>query len=392
MLDFNRLKDKLEKEIGRGALKIILSNPMKRNEEKPHKISAEKIKLKDKQVFQFSYFIGKKVVHENFEKDGFEALIYALEKMSSEGFKQCFISAVGAEATVLMNRKMQFSLSDIKKKDNAGIGVKAHNREKNYILKDNEPVQWMIALGLMSRDGVVLSHKQKKFRQINKFLEMVEDIEGYIPENGIIVDMGCGKSYLTFAMYYYFNELKKKNVKIMGFDLKADVVERCNRLAEEFGFDRLKFYADDIAKLNGTDEKINMIITLHACDTATDYALFNAVKWGCRVIMSVPCCQHELFGQIKNDSLKMLLRHGILKERFSALLTDGLRADMLELCGYKTTVTEFIETEHTPKNIMIRGIKKSNFIPDKKKAEELRRLIESFNADPAIYRLLKDRI
>lgn len=391
MLDLIQLYNRLENEIGGSSLKITISNPIKKTEGEPHKIVAEKVTLKDKEVFQFSYYIDKKVVHENTADNGVIVLKNSLHKMES-GFKQMFISALNCEITILMNKKKQFKIADIKKINNTDKTIKNHNKEKNYILKDGEFVPWMYKLGMMSDKGIILSHKQKKFRQINKFLEMVDDIEKYIPQDGTIVDMGCGKSYLTFAMYYYFNVIKNKNITIKGFDLKADVVNNCNRLAEEFEFNNLKFYADDIANLDGSEEKINMIITLHACDTATDYAMYHAVKWGCQVIMSVPCCQHELFSQIKNDSLKMMLEYGILKERFSALFTDSLRANMLELCGYKTSVMEFIDMEHTPKNIMIRGIKKNNFKPDDKKIEEYKKLINDFNVEPSIYKLLKDRI
>lgn len=391
MLDKIQLANKLREDVGEDILKITLSNPLKKSDELPHKTVIERLKNKDKEFFQFAYYIEKKVVHENSEENGIIILEKAIQKMEN-GFKQMFISAKNCEITVLMNKKKQFKIADIKKTENSSKAPKAHNKVKNYVLKEGEFVPWMYKLDMMNKDGVILSHMQRKFRQINKFLEMVEDIEKYIPENAVIVDMGCGKSYLTFAMYYYFNEIKKKNVKIKGFDLKKDVVENCNKLAEEFGFDKLKFYADDIANLDTSEEKINMIITLHACDTATDYAMFHAVKWGCQVIMSVPCCQHELFSQIENDNLKMLLNYGILKERFSALFTDSLRANMLELCGYKTSVMEFIDMEHTPKNIMIRAIKKNNYKLNKDKVKEYKKLIKDFNVEPTIYKLLKYKI
>lgn len=241
----------------------------------------------------------------------------------------------------------------------------------------------------MDKNGIVVSHKQKKFRQINKFLEMLKDVEENLPKNAKIIDMGCGKSYLTFAMYYYFNIIKSKNVTINDYDLKKDVVEHCNKLAKEFNFKNLQFFNEDIQNID-KDENINMIISLHACDTATDYAIYFGVKLNCDVILSVPCCQHELFKQIKNNELSSMLSYGILKERFSSLLTDNLRADALKLCGYKTNIIEFIDMEHTPKNIMIKAIKNKQFTKNIKNIEKFEKLLYNFNINPTIYKLLKN--
>lgn len=216
---------------------------------------------------------------------------------------------------------------------------------------------------------------------------MLKDIEDEIPENSTIVDMGCGKSYLTFAMYHYFNEVRHKKVSIEGYDLKRDVVEHCNLLAEDMGFKDLRFYCKDIADIENKDKKISMIITLHACDTATDHAIYHGIRWGCRVMMNVPCCQHELFGQIKNEDMDIMLEHGIIKERFAALLTDSIRARIIELMGYKVKVMEFVDMEHTPKNIMIRSVKTER--KDKsKKRKELDRIIEEYHIEPTLYRLV----
>ncbi|MDO5388454.1 MAG: SAM-dependent methyltransferase, partial [Clostridia bacterium] len=216
-------------------------------------------------------------------------------------------------------------------------------------------------------------------------------IESEILENSVIIDMGCGKSYLTFAMYHYFNIINKKNVEIRGYDLKKDVVEYCNELYQRFGFDRLKFYCEDISGIENTDERISMIITLHACDTATDYAIYHGIRWGCRVMMNVPCCQHELFHQMKNDSMNIMLKHGIIKERFAALLTDSLRAQIIELMGYKVQVMEFIDIEDTPKNIMIRSVKTGRK-GNKALKEDVERIIKEYNIKPTLYRLLEDRL
>ena len=342
--------------------------------------------IKNKPCFQFSYYIDKKVIHENIEDSSI--ILKKIIELMENNFKQCDIISNNT-LTLLMNKKCNFKITGVKKSTNIDITPKSHNKTKNYILKDGEYIEWLYKLGVMDKNGIVVSHKQKKFRQINKFLEMLKDVEENLPKNAKIIDMGCGKSYLTFAMHYYFNIIKEKNVTIHGYDLKKDVVENCNKLAKEFNFKNLKFFNEDIQNID-KDENINMIISLHACDIATDYAIYFGVKLNCNVILSVPCCQHELFNQIKNDTLSSMLSYGILKERFSSLLTDTLRADALKLCGYKTNIIEFIDMEHTPKNIMIKAIKNKNFQRNIKNIENFERLIYNFNINPTIYKLLKD--
>lgn len=369
--------------------KVVISNPILKNDEISHKVIVKKIILKDEECFQFSFYIGKKVIHQNsFEKD--IKLIDKILNIMSDNFKQCNIEA-NNNVTILMNRKKQFKLTGITENNNNQNCILNHDNEKNYIIKQGQYIDWMYKLNMMSKNGYILKNMQKKYRQINKFLEMISDIEKYIPNNAVIVDMGCGKSYLTFALYYYFNVIKNKNVIIKGFDLKKDVVDKCNELINEFNFKNIEFQAGDIAQLNNSDIKVDMVITLHACDTATDYAIYNAVNWGCKVIMCVPCCQHEVFGQIKNEYMNIILKHGILKERFSAIFTDAIRANMLELNGYKTNVIEFIDMEHTPKNIMIRAIKKreNNNTDENNKYNDFVELMNDFNLEPSIYKLLK---
>ena len=366
--------------------KAIISNPIKKGENLPKKIDIKKIILKNKPCFQFTYYIDKKVTHENIEDSNI--ILEKIVSIMKENFKQCDILADNS-LTLLMNKKGDFKITGIKKSTNIDIAPQAHNKAKNYILKDGEYIVWLYKVGVMDKNGVVVSHKQKKFRQINKFLEMLKDVEENLPKNAKIIDMGCGKSYLTFAMYHYFNVIKNKNVTINGYDLKKDVVEHYNNLAKEFNFKNLQFFNEDIQNID-KDENINMIISLHACDTATDYAIYFGVKLNCDVILSVPCCQHELFKQIKNENLSSMLSYGILKERFSSLLTDSLRADALKLCGYKTNIIEFIDMEHTPKNIMIKAIKNKNFTKNAKNIEDFEKLIYNFNINPTIYKLLKD--
>ena len=261
-----------------------------------------------------------------------------------------------------------------------------HNRKKQYILEEGTMVPFLRDLGVMTEEGKIVRTKFDKFRQINRFLEFIEDILPQLDKGRevTILDFGCGKSYLTFAMYYYLHELKQYDIRIIGLDLKTEVIRHCNELSKKYGYEKLTFLEGDIADYEGVD-RVDMVVTLHACDTATDYALAKAVGWHAKVILSVPCCQHEINGQIANDVLKPILKHGLLKERFSAIVTDALRAEYLEREGYEVQVLEFIDMEHTPKNILIRAID----IGKKGKNSKRIKDCEAFlNVEPTLGRLL----
>lgn len=270
------------------------------------------------------------------------------------------------------------------------VSVPEHNRKKNYILAEGVPVPFLVDLGVMTPQGKVVNSRYDKFRQINRFLEFIEDILPELPAGKeiSILDFGCGKSYLTFAMYYYLHELKNYPLCVTGLDLKTDVIEHCNSLAARYGYTGLHFLQGDIASYEGVDA-VDMVVTLHACDTATDAALKKAVDWGARVILSVPCCQHELNRTIKNDVLAPVFRFGLIRERMAALITDGLRADLLEQLGYKVQVLEFIDMEHTPKNILLRAVRKKQLLPAavrRAKREAYERCIRELGVEPAFYR------
>lgn len=322
--------------------------------EKCTKVQVKPVELKGKLHYQFASYIGTKVEHRNVPAE------LAAEDMAllfRDSFRQGLLCAVEADYQVLISKKFKVSIltKSPSKKEEPNL---AHNRRKRYVLEDGEPVPFLVELGIMNREGKVLAKRYDKFRQINRFLEMVEDVLGDLPTGRplTIVDFGCGKSYLTFALYHYLTIRKKRELNIIGLDLKADVIEHCNELAEKIGYDHLKFLVGDIAEYNELDQ-VDMVITLHACDTATDAALEKAVRWGASVILSVPCCQHELFAQIENDVMSPMLSHGILKERFSALATDAMRAKLLDMMGYSSQLLEFIDLENTPKNILIRAVK-----------------------------------
>lgn len=366
--------------------KVIISNPINKNNSKPKKILINKINLKNKPYFQISYFIENMVIHENIKQNN--SIIEKIIILMLENFKQCEILANNS-FSILMNRKKQFKITGIKKSTLDFQSLNPHNREKNYILKDGEFSEWLYRLNITDKNGIVKSNMQKKFKQLNKFLEILSDIESYIPNNAKIIDIGCGKSYLTFAMYHYFNVIKNKNVKIKGYDLKKEVIENCNKLSKDLGFKTLEFLCENAENVK-ENEKTNMIISLHACNTATDYAIYLGIKLKCDIILSVPCCQQEINKQIKNDYLNPILNYGIFKERFSAMLTDTIRAELLKLCGYNTKILEFIDMEHTPKNILIKSIKKENFKKEIKEIEDFKKFIYSFNLNPTLYKLLED--
>ena len=271
-----------------------------------------------------------------------------------------------------------------------------HNRKKQYILSEDEPIPALIDMGIFTKDGRIAAPMRDKFVQINRFLEIVRDAineDGYLERKNAeplrIIDFGCGKSYLTFVLYHYLVNILGIRVNMTGLDLKADVIAKCSAAAKRYGYDSLKFERGDIAEYDA-NAPADMIVTLHACDTATDYALHNAICRGARMILSVPCCQHELNGQIASDRLRLITRYGIIKERFAALMTDAIRANLLESRGYKTQVLEFVDLSHTPKNLLIRAIKKRPALDNAGRIalDEAKALMEEFSLKPTLYSLL----
>ena len=370
------------------------------------KIKIRPIALKGRILFQVTRTVGAKEMHENLEA---EAAAELLDKVTGTLFKQIEITGKKGSITVLTGKKGTVTVKERAAKvagsSESGMKVNgetggmkpagsesgempgaSHNRIKNYCLPEGEPVPFLVELGVMTAAGKVVAAKYDKFRQINRYLEFVADIVPQLPTDReiSIIDFGCGKSYLTFALYYYLHEKLGFPVRITGLDLKEDVIAHCNELAEKFGYEGLSFLHGNIADYTGTDS-VDMVVTLHACDTATDFALEKAVKWGAKVIFCVPCCQHELNRQIKCDTLAPIFKYGLLKERMAALITDGLRANMLEEAGYRTQILEFIDMEHTPKNILIRGVRQPLKI---RKKTGYREVEEFLNVEPTLEKLL----
>ena len=335
---------------------IIISNS--RTKGGASKIKIRPIIMKDILLFQATETVGTKVIHNNYSEEDIKLKI---EKWMTEDFKQGQVTTKTGDGTILSGKNGNMTI----KYKNTGTSNKKqaellHNRSKKYILEEGKPVGFLIDLGVMTVDGKIVNQKYDKFKQINRFLEFIEDILPQLDKKKeqTIIDFGCGKSYLTFAMYYYLKVLKEYDIRVIGLDLKEDVIATCNTLKDKYGYDKLNFYVGDIASYKDVDA-VDMVVTLHACDTATDYAMAKAVEWGAKVILSVPCCQHEANKTLENELLAPVFKYGILKERMAAIFTDAIRAELLESKGYKTQILEFIDMEHTPKNLLIRAIKQN---------------------------------
>ena len=370
-------------------IRVILSNPS--SKDGVIKICARPMLKNKSLLFQIEEYTKTQVFHKNLTAG--DAGSYLTGKLSSDtssqtaSFKNALVETQSFTANVLVSKKGTIT---IKKKMNASAKQPkislSHNRKKKYILEEGIPVPFLIDLGVMTQNGNIVNAHYDKFRQINRFLEYIEDILPSLPTDRElrILDFGCGKSYLTFAIYYYLKILKGYPVRITGLDLKEDVIRHCNELAVKYGYDKLEFLCGDIAYYDGCSQ-VDMVVTLQACDTATEYALAKAVGWGAKVILSVPCCQHELNKQMKNDLLSPVLHYGILKERMAALMTDGLRAQILEANGYRTQILEFIDMAHPPKNLLIRAVYNGHCADNKAQINEL---LAAFDVNPTLYRLL----
>lgn len=363
---------------------MVISGQKNKSEDKAVKVRIRPVILKNEIEYQVSEFVGRKVLHSNHSAADVKKKI--IDYMT-EDFKQAQINMTDAAATILSSKSKTLTC---KYKKAGQLKVQrdlSHNRTKKYIIQEGKPVAFMIDLGVMGQDGKIIRTRYDKFRQINRFLEYIEDILPKLDKERelTIIDFGCGKSYLTFAMYYYLKELKGYNIRIIGLDLKADVIEHCNELRTRYGYDKLDFYVGDIATYKDVD-KVDMVVTLHACDTATDYALAKAVKWGAEVILSVPCCQHEANRTIKSDILSPVMDYGILKERMAAIVTDAERAKLLTANGYDTQILEFIDMEHTPKNLLIRAVKSSK--EDISAREKTKDMLEALNLELTIDKLI----
>lgn len=361
--------------------KLILSNPAN------SRVQYRRIVLNRLETgWQAEKYTQKQVFHENLTEDGAKSL--TAEQVGA-AFRQLNEWDREAEHTVRVSKGGRAAWQR-RRTAQAPKEKTEHNRKKHYLLEEGTVIPPLVDMGIFTAEGKVVRPMYDKYRQINRFVELIDDEIDALPKSRwmTVIDFGCGKSYLTFILYYYLVELKKLPVQIIGLDLKAEVIENCNRAAQKYGYEHLHFEVGDI---NGYQPPcpVDMVISLHACDTATDYALYNAVSWQAKLIFSVPCCQHELNGQMESGDLAILTRYGIIKERTAALMTDAIRGNLLMGNGYKTQLLEFVDLSHTPKNILIRAVRSN--LPQKTRQEALREVEElnrQFGFAPTLCRLL----
>ncbi|WP_346930000.1 SAM-dependent methyltransferase [Clostridium sp.] len=379
------LRKAIDEIIEEHIIKLVISNKMNKSTEY-NKIIFTLKENNSKEYYQIEKYTDKQVFHENIDLDLLEEKVL---DYTIDNYKQVSAWASNITFDLRISKKGKIHLGK-KTNNNESLINKEHNKEKNYILKEGMIIEPLIDLGIFTKEGKVVNSKYDKYKQINRFVEIIDDeIKKNDYKELTILDFGCGKSYLTFVLYYYFVEIKKINVKMIGLDLKKDVIEKCNDIAKRYNYHNLHFELGDINGFKYND-KVDMVITLHACDTATDYALYNAIKWNSKMIFSVPCCQHEFNKQMNTEELSILTRYGIVQERVAALMTDAVRGNLLECVGYKTQLLEFIDIAHSPKNILIRA-SKTNITKEKKEKalSEVNALMKEFNLNPTLFNLLK---
>ncbi|MBQ8909064.1 MAG: SAM-dependent methyltransferase [Clostridia bacterium] len=363
--------------------KIVISNLSNKD------CKYKKIDVKQTEnVFFVSKYTQTQVFNENLNEDELKEFLYNAQC----DFKQFNFFSESTEYCLKLSKKNKLFFNKLKNKSSLSQQA-SNNRKKNYILNEFDDIPPLVDIGVFTKEGKIVASMQNKFKQINRFLEIIDDnIKDKNLSEINIIDFGCGKSYLTFIIYYYFKFIKNINPHIIGLDLKEDVIKHCNQTAQKYGYDGLKF---EVGNINGYNPPFtpDMVVTLHACDTATDFALANAVNWGAKMIFSVPCCQHELNNQIKTDNFSIITRYGIVKERIAALYTDIMRCNLLASVGYKVDLMEFVDLAHSPKNLLIRASKANIAVSVKKeRLQEVEHLKTEFNLQPTLYKLLKNRL
>jgi len=383
-MSFEEMKAQLmERILQQQLVTATISQPrLKSNEVK--RIKLKPLLLKDVYHIQIEYQFERILKHENILLEKFPAKLEAF----FNDFRQAHVDFMDEKVQVQLSKKNKVLWKSDKSSTPKQVDL-AHNRKKNYLLAEDKPYPFLIRLGVQTEEGKIKKQKYDKFKQINRFIEFIDDALTYLPKDRQvrILDFGSGKSYLTFALYHYLKIEKGLDIRVTGLDLKKEVIEECSQIAQDLGYEQLEFLVGDINDYND-ESTVDMVVTLHACDVATDMALARAVKWGASVILSVPCCQHELNRQLHTPSLDIMLQHGLVRERFAALATDSIRAEILSLVGYEAQLLEFIDMENTPKNILIRAYKTG-----KKPSSEQRANYDAFlkllNAKPFLANELK---
>ncbi|MCL2873432.1 MAG: SAM-dependent methyltransferase [Defluviitaleaceae bacterium] len=364
-------------------IKLVFHSPAKNYVYK--KVVARPVEIKGDIVMQFEQFTDKQVFHKNVSTDDITDVIVSY---LSGGFKKLMFQTKSMDYNIFVVDG-DVKITKTKAQKSAEVQSLEHNKMKQYLIPESFIVEPLIDLGIFTKDGKILKAKYDKYKQINRFLELVNDVIKGNPSGKLnIIDFGCGKSSLTFILYYFLKEVCKYDISIVGLDLKQDVIDNCNLIAKKYKYDSLKFIAGDIKDYTPSGE-VDMVICLHACDTATDYALYSAIKWGAKSILAVPCCQHEVNSQINTEKFSIFTKHGIVKERISALMTDAVRANLLELNDYEAQILEFVDFSHSPKNLLIRAVKKTTSESQKAKAKkEIDAVLSEYGIFPTLYRLL----
>ncbi len=365
-------------------ISATISQPRAKSDE-VKRVRLKPVELKGIYMIQFEYQHERVLKHENLDlSDVPEKLNLLLQQ-----FRQVQSEFEEEKIQIQLSKKFKVFWKSERVNSNKVVNL-SHNRKKNYLLDEDTSYPFLVRLGVQTSDGKVKKQKHDKFRQINRFVEFIDDALDYLPKDRPvrILDFGSGKSYLTFALYHYLHIEKGLDIRVTGLDLKKEVIEECQQIADDLNYEHLEFLVGDINDYN-EETSVDMVVTLHACDVATDMALARAVKWGAKVILSVPCCQHELNTQLNSPALDVMLQHGLVKERFAALATDSIRAELLKLVGYEAQLLEFIDMEHTPKNILIRAY----FTGKKPTTDDIKKyraFVDFLQAKPFLENELKD--
>lgn len=364
----------------KSIIKGTISNP--RNNSKYIKGYIRPVEIKENSMMQIELFIKTQSFAHNYNYDEFSEIINTI---MLDSFFQLNIITNEYNYSFKYTKKNHLLSNKIKNKEIKTLLNVSHNKQKKYILNDGNIIPPLVDLGVMTQDGKIVPSYYDKYRQINRFLEIIDDtIKDFKEQELNIIDFGCGKSYLTFIVYYYLVNIKKIKTNIIGLDLKADVIKKCNEIAKNYGYNSLNFEIGDIS-LYKPHFRVDLIITLHACDVATDYAMYHAIKLHSKYLLSVPCCQHEINNQIKKSS-SFLASYGIVKERMSALLTDTIRAKLLEYSGYNVDILEFVDFDASPKNLLVRAKYTGN--SNAKALDEVKQILDEFKIDQTLYKLL----
>lgn len=384
-MEYNEMLSKLIEKLKEEKLvSATISQPRLKSDELK-RVRMKPVLLKDMYHIQLEYQYERVLKHENVSLKQIDEFLSELLGQ----FRQIHAEFEDEKIHIQVSKKFKV----IWKSEKSAEAKKAdlsHNRKKQYLLDESTAYPFLVRLGVQTPDGKVKKQKHDKFRQINRFIEFIDDSLKYLPKDRTvrILDFGSGKSYLTFALYHYLHEEKGLDIRVTGLDLKKEVIEECRQIAEDLQFENLEFLVGDISDYND-ENSVDMVVTLHACDVATDLALGRAVKWGAQVILSVPCCQHELFSQLDSEELNLMTKHGLIKERFASLATDSIRAELLSMVGYDTQLVEFIDVEHTPKNIMIRAYYTGRK-PTENQKNDYRNFVNMLHATPFLEKELAE--